>query len=331
MRYSDISQDDNIIIQNIKKSKWYDYDNFFVRGSNASEKNIFIIQIDNTRNREPRDVSLQIHDLINNESEEKFGYKIRNGLFLHTNNVAFSEFHYGTPRIILPFDDATIFSNGDYLDLYGDMSYTDLKNFDDDSAKRYVGDTYIVKAENIKEGSIMSECMAFGKFYSISLEFAKEYDLFKLDGTTHINASKSNSDVDTLVKMRDSSTIITKNDIIHYANMSFDGDNKTELLKNWVYVLQLHKLHTHKIVENRLLGETTKNIAAIFYMANDIYLAILLKHFFIKDREKFIKFFSDNYLKGIVIRKLTSMSKYSKIFGEELTDILKEIYGIYYR
>ena len=64
--------------------------------------------------RKPKDTQ-HIHDLLNDKSEEKFGWRIRNGIFTITDKYQAN--HYGTPYIFIPIGDYKYVHNDHVIDL----------------------------------------------------------------------------------------------------------------------------------------------------------------------------------------------------------------------
>lgn len=325
MRYSDIDNTESkIIIEKIKASKWYDRNYFFMRGSNTHEEDVIELKIDQNRDRTPRDISIEVHNKLNEFSYKKLGYKVRNGLFLHISAIAMGEFHYGSYRIIVPKNDAIIFTNHSITDLYGDTLTNGLT---DDDIINYLDDIEVVTPDML--GELESECMGFGSFYSISLDFAVKHDLFNFIGQSINSYEDVDDDPDGLLlldTMLLPNVVLNKEDIIKFANISFNQKN----IRHWVKVLILQRLHTHRIVQNRLFNETPQNIANIIYMSESTYALDLFKFMYYKNSEFFYEVMSDSEAKSIIVRKLyRSFGHNTKYMKSKLGDELYEIYEKY--
>lgn len=84
--------------------------------------------------RKPRDTPQNIHDKINDFFLEKFGWKIRNGVFTYGFDVLSNEptdLGYGDFKLFFPIGDFNFVQNSEHFDLYGALHQrkTDIDTF----------------------------------------------------------------------------------------------------------------------------------------------------------------------------------------------------------
>lgn len=175
MRIIDIMESENQedLIKQIKESKWYKEGARFYRAVSYDKSGLHKVTISKDRVRKPRDVSTEIHDMINKLSFERFGYKVRNGLFLSQSTKSLEM--YGKLHAIFPLDDTDLFISKGIRDFF-DESFTV------DDLEYYV--SIMGRLEPTGE-FIEEEIMGFGTFILVAVDDIHNYGL-----EDHTNDSK---------------------------------------------------------------------------------------------------------------------------------------------
>jgi hypothetical protein len=106
---------------------------FFWRGTTADGNELVVTRKPRLEDRRPLNTAPEIHDMMNKAFQEKYGWKVRNGIFV--TNLAIDAKSYGTPRIFFPKGDYTYLWSPDVSDLYVQMSKYDSL-FDEDDRKQ---------------------------------------------------------------------------------------------------------------------------------------------------------------------------------------------------
>lgn len=251
MRYKDI---DYGLIEKIKSSPWYDYNNFFSRGMPNNNKDVSIIKVDKNRDRKPVDVQLATHDKINKRTIKEFGIPLRNGLFFYNYETAVADGHvYGAQYVILPTENSVIYTNPEVRDMYVELC--DGKgNMSDDIIDEYVGGIVAVK-DNNQFADDESEFIGFGEFYCISYQYALENNLFRITDITDKSEYDIDNDESLIAYVQTHHAVISDDIIIRLANVNLRSYGN---IGDWIRVIMDKRLHTNDIIKKRITQESTR-------------------------------------------------------------------------
>lgn len=153
-------------IQRIKDTEWFKNGVVFYRGVNLSIPSVSEFTISKERQRKPLDFNIDTHNEINKLSTEKFGYPIRNGLFLYSHLDTRASSYYGKIMAVFPDGNNKFFYADGIEDLYGDY-HSKLKS--KDIASEYIG---LVKELEVDTEYQTFEIMGFGDFIMVDYDIA---------------------------------------------------------------------------------------------------------------------------------------------------------------
>lgn len=194
-----ISENCKPFLQEMKKCK-----NLFYRGISYVINDIEELEI--LEKRVPRDTPKKIHNKLNTLSNKKFGWKIRNGIFVSTDKLECSKYHnspgddcpdsYGSTNIFLPIGEYKYVWNDRVKDLTEQINDDSMARFDDwinwedskiplDKQKeKYIKDleTYLnkivngYKTDNFQDANFQEVSFMCDKYYLVN---SKHYSIIK--------------------------------------------------------------------------------------------------------------------------------------------------------
>lgn len=158
MKLDDFKDPENVdtIIDKILSSRHYQKSSPIFRGSNLLYRNgVDVIELSIPKEgirKKPVDTPSDIHNKINRISEQKLGYKLRNGLFCSLAESVAS--CYGDSTIVVfPLDNAKVFYSEIFADVYSDLFEAIEFLYDEyieDFERDYVEDNPVATDEDIE-------------------------------------------------------------------------------------------------------------------------------------------------------------------------------------
>lgn len=287
MKIVDLYESDlSNVINTIKNSKWYKNANYDLFRGYSSDSEFIHLTIDKSRDRKPKDSNIKVHEYANALALEKFGYKVRNGLFVTTDKRQAGM--YGKAWVVFPVSDYKMFMNPDIYDFYDDMGDETGEYIIKKYVESYVSDMVDITNTNVQIGD--GEIILFGNAYMIPIDIAMKHGLLKgvndlsIDHFMNILNSNKPGALDIhrviLPVFRSGQTFnMTKKDIIslakalivrykeinNYILISYllDAPNYTPLsMSDIVNLLDMDTLR--KAVDNVIDGEVGKKVLELF-------------------------------------------------------------------
>jgi hypothetical protein len=171
MRLHQLIENTDNSIEEIKKTIWYQSNNIpLFRGMDNYETIKIITDRDD---REPSDTDLYVHTYINNHTKNKYGVKIRTGVFLtQSPKVAYK---YGVVNLVIPKDNCLLYTNYSVNDFFSDVFVKNKNNKVLDASDEYIENIELYNPTK----QTPTEIIGFGEFYCVPLDIARKYNLYE--------------------------------------------------------------------------------------------------------------------------------------------------------